>query len=420
MNPHISYAALVGIDWASQSHAVALLDTEKGVIEESTLLANPNAIDHWARQLQQRFHGKPIALSVELCRGALIDQLAQFDFIHIYPLNPVTSARFRKAFKPSGAKDDPADARTHLSILQNHRDSLRLWVPSDPRDRRLQLLCDQRRKLVNLRVDFCNRLTAALRDYYPLALEVAGSDLASPLACAFLLKWPNLTSLKRSKSASIRKFYYRHGSRRGDVIEKRLKAIEEAKAVSEEASLLDPHTLYVKSLVEQIKALGKSIAKFEEEIDQAFAQHRDYELWNSFPGAGKVLGPRLAVAWTSDHERFETAHDMQIYSGIAPVRNASGKRATVFRRYHRPLFLHQTFWEYAKQSTHYCQWARTYVEAQVKRGRRRSTAYRSLAFKWQRIMQACLRNGTPYDDELYTRALEKSGSAYHSTDRSAA
>jgi transposase len=414
MNPesHARYAALIGIDWANTTHAFALYDPHTDTTEESTLAANPNAIDHWAHQLQDRFDG-PIAICVELNRGALVDQLASFDFIDIYPLNPVTSARFRKAFTPSGAKDDPSDARRHLSILLQHRDQLRLWAPGKPEDRQLQLLSENRRKLVGLQVDLRNRLSSVLKDYYPLALEVAGTDLASPMACAFLLKWPDLATLQRSKPDTIRRFFHAQGCRRGELIENRLKKIQAAKPVSTNAALIGPSVLYMRSLVDQLVALQRGLSEIEEALSQAYQSHPDHALWQSFPGAGQVLGPRLLCAWNSDRDRFQGAREMQVYSGVAPVRQASGKRETVFRRYHRPLFIHQTFWEYAKCSTLYCPWAKAYVEEQVQRGRRRSTAYRSLAFKWQRIMFACWKTGEPYDPTRYHRALEKSGSRYH-------
>jgi len=357
-SPTTSYAAYIGIDWASRSHAIALQETRSDTIEESVLPANPNAVDQWIRDLEKRFKGQRIALCVELSRGALVAQLSQFDFIDLYPLNPVTSARFRKAFKPSGTKDDPSDARTHLTIVRQHREALNLWKAKSPHDHRLELLSHHRRKLVEQQVSVRNTLMSKLRDYFPLALEVAGADLASRLSCAFLRKWPSLGALKRSRPETIRRFYYAHGSRRGDVIEGRLRAIKEAKAVSDDPSYVEPHAIYVLALVAQLEELAKGIANLESEIEQAYANHPDHQIWSSFPGAGKVLAPRLALAWTSDRGRFGSANEMQIYSGVAPVRNASGKRETVFRRYHRPLFLHQSFWEYAKHSTHHCQWAK--------------------------------------------------------------
>ena len=414
-----SYAAFIGVDWAHGSHAVVVQDSN-GRVEQEAISSDPSSIDQWLQRLQQRFKGQQVALCVEMSRGALVYQLADSSFVDIFPLNPVTSALFRKAFKPSGAKDDFSDARRHLSILLNHRDRLKLWSESKPEDERLRLLCECRRKLVESEVELCNRLRSALRDYYPQAVELAGTDLASPMACAFLCKWSDLESLKRAQPATVRKFYYAQGSRRGDVIERRLKVIEEAHPVTTERAIIEPMALYVVSLAKELQTLRRNIDQFETQIQQTFGEHEDAALWASFPGAGKVLAPRLAIAWGGDREQFDAAAEMQTYSGTAPVRSASGDCKKVFRRYLRPRFLHQTFWEYAKHSVHYSDWAKAYVEDQVMRGKKRSAAYRSLAFKWQRIMFTCWKNRTPYDEARYKKALEESGSPHHRKPKSAA
>ncbi len=410
MNTSIHYAALIGIDWADKSHAIALRDTASGNLEESTLHNDPAAIAQWVNELKDRYQGRDIAICVQLSRGALVSQLAAFDFIHLYPLNPMMSAFFRKAFTPSGAKDDPSDARRHLSILEHHIDQLKRWQPSSPIDQRLLLFCENRRKLVTLQVDLRNKITSALKDYFPQALDYVGDDVAAPMGCAFLLKWGDLTSLKRAKPETIRKFYYTHGSRSKARIEKRLKSIKQAQPVSEDPALVEPSRFYVQALAKQLQALCASIKAAESTLEETFQEHPDASLWQSLPGAGAVLAPRLAIAWGSDRKRFTSAQDMQTYSGIAPVRSASGERESTFRRNHRPRFLHQSFWEHAKQSALHCEWAKVYVEGQVAKGKRRSSAYRGLAFKWQRIMYAMWESGKPYDEAYFQWALRKSDS----------
>ena len=180
--------------------------------------------------------------------------------------------------------------------------------------------------------------------------------------------------------------------------------------MSSEPSLVKPSRLYVQALAKQLQALCASIKAAEAALEEAFQDHPDALLWQSLPGAGAVLAPRLAIAWGSNRERFTSAQDMQTYSGVAPVRSASGKRETIFRRNNRPRFLHQTFWEQAKLSAIHCEWAMEYVEGQVAKGKRRSSAYRSLAFKWQRIMYAMWKSRKPYDESYYQKALSKSGS----------
>ena len=102
---------------------------------------------------------------------------------------------------------------------------------------------------------------------------------------------------------------------------------------------------------------------------------------------------------------------IQQYSGIAPVTEKSGKNQHwVHRRYSRPHFVHQSFFEYAGQSALHCPWAKLFLKEKIARGKSHSSAVRSLAFKWQRIMFVCWRDRAPYDEATYLAALTRRGS----------
>ena len=182
----------------------------------------------------------------------------------------------------------------------------------------------------------------------------------------------------------------------------------------EDEELLEGRVLMVQALARQLLALDEAIKGFDEKIAGCYGSHSDAVIWSSFPGAGASLAPRLAVAWGEDRERFAQASQMQLYSGHAPVRCRSGKKNRVRRRYCRPLFLHQTFWEHANHSVLHCAWARDFVAEQKARGKKHSTAMRALAFKWQRIMFRCWKDRRPYDEATYLKALKKAGSPYAS------
>jgi hypothetical protein len=49
----------------------------------------------------------------------------QYDCFVLYPLTPTTLAKYREAFSPSRAKDDPRDADDLLDWLIHHRDRLK-------------------------------------------------------------------------------------------------------------------------------------------------------------------------------------------------------------------------------------------------------------------------------------------------------
>ena len=112
-------------------------------------------------------------------------------------------------------------------LVVRHRDKLRAWVPDTVESRKLEALCEQRRKLVNQRVALTNRLTSLLKQYFPQALEWVG-DVASGQACDFLTQWPTLGGVQRARPSTIRQFYRAHNCRKTDVIEARLAAIASA------------------------------------------------------------------------------------------------------------------------------------------------------------------------------------------------
>ena len=108
------FAASIGLDWADAKHDICLQATGSSRREQTVLEHRPESIDEWARNLRQRFKGKPIALALELDKGPIVSALRKYDFLVLFPVNPTTLAKYREAFSPSGAKDDPTDAELAL------------------------------------------------------------------------------------------------------------------------------------------------------------------------------------------------------------------------------------------------------------------------------------------------------------------
>jgi transposase len=101
------------------------------------------------------------------------------------------------------------------------------------------------------------------------------------------------------------------------------------------------------AIVEQLKLLLGSIKAFDVEIDSVATRHADYGLFRVLPGAGPSLAPRLLVAFGEDRDRFGSAGEVQMYSGIAPVTERSGKKEWIHWRLQCSRFLRQTFVEWA-------------------------------------------------------------------------
>lgn len=412
MKPNDSeIACFIGLDWADQKHDLCLCPADSSKYEKSVIEHRPETLAQWIHELRQRFGGRPVAIALEQSRGALVAALMGYDFIILYPINPATVDRFRKAFAASGAKDDPGDAEFILEILMKHRDRLKVWKPDDVQTRKLARLVEARRKTVDLRTQLVQMLTATLKEAFPQALELTG-DLATPVACNLLLKWPTFQALQKSSHQTIRKFYYAQNVRRGDLIEKRLELIKKSTALTHDEAILESCALAIKTLAKQLQTIFPSILQYDQQIEKIFSAHPDKEIFESFPGAGKALAPRLLTAFGSNRNRFGSSSDVQQFSGIAPVTQQSGNRCYVHRRLACSKFIRQSFHEFAALSLRFSQWAKTYYDQLRAKGKGHHAAVRALAFKWIRILFRCWKDRKPYDENHYLEILKKQGSPF--------
>jgi transposase len=228
------------------------------------------------------------------------------------------------------------------------------------------------------------------------------------LATAFLLKWPSLGAAQKAKSATLKQFYYLHGSRSQKLIEERLALLAKAVPVTDEVAVIESFVLRVQLICRQLQALQRTLGEFDQQLAAAYAAHPDREIFASLPGAGPVLGPRLLASLGSQRERFgQSAAQLQCYTGIAPVTKRSGGSCRIHRRYLCPKFHRQSFHEYAKESILWSRWAAAYYLQQRSKGAAHHTAVRGLAFKWQRIIWRCWQDRRPYDEARYEAALRK-------------
>src|SRR5664279_2979154 len=360
------WAAFAAIDWADQKHFWRLVPADSQHAEQGEWDNTPEAVEVWATALERRFGGRPIAVCLEQKRRALVYMLAKYAHLVLFPVHPTTAARYRETFCTSGAKSDPSDSASLLDLLVRHRERLSPLQPDTTETRLLQFLVERRREVVDEKTAQSNRLTDCLKLYFPQILRWF-DDVASPLVGALLERWPSLQDLRRAHPGTLSKFFHEQNCR------------------------------------------GEE--RIHERIAQLVADHPEAPLFDSLPGAGKALVPRLIVAFGTRRERYESAYQMQCYSGIAPVKEASGKTEWVHFRFTCPKFLRQTFHEFAGHSIGKSEWAKAYYEHLTKDEKKsHHAAVRSLAYKWIRIIFRCWKDGKPYDEQVYQNSLRRRGS----------
>ncbi|MCK3826507.1 IS110 family transposase [Pseudomonas sp. W2Aug9] len=406
---HEKFSAYISMDWADSKHDVRLQAADGGQCELSVIDHTPQAIERWALDLHKRFPGL-IAVAVELSKGPLIAALLKYDFVRIFPINPATVAQYRKTFVRSGAKDDPTDARWILELLLKHPEKFPQLEQQSPAMRSLASLTEHRRTLVQERVKISNRLVSTLKEYYPLALELF-HDHGTAVFCDFLIRWPTFEKIKRVQPERLQRFLNEHNVRRSRCNQARMDQIAKAMPLTEDRGIIEPMSLYTVVLAEQLKAMVNAIKRFDTQIESVAAALADYPIFQSLPGAGPQLAPRLMTALGEQRNRFENASAVQKYVGVAPVMERSGKTKIVRWRYQCSTFIRQTFVEWAAQSINKSAWARTYYDKQRAKGCSYQAALRALAFKWIRIVYRCWKTSTPYDEAAHIQNLKRRGSS---------
>jgi transposase len=404
-----NFAAFIGIDWADDKHDLCLVDCSTGRKEFHTITHKPEALDQFLLQLRARFAGQLIAVALEQARGPLIFALLKYDFLVLYPVHTTTLAKYRQAFSPSRAKDDPKDAEFLVELLTHHRDRLKPWLPDDPQTRTLQMLVEHRRRLVGDRTRISNRLTALLKAYFPQVL-VWFPDIRTQLVCHFLLRWPTLAAVKRAKPSTLAAFFRAHHSARQDLVSHRIEAIKVSLPLVTDHAVINSSVLMVKALVTQMQITLDAISSLEAEIETLSQSHQDFSIFASLPGSGTVYAARLLVALGTQRDRFASPDELACFSGIAPVIERSGQSTWIRWRYFCPKFLRQSFHEYAGESIKHSLWAKAFYTAQRAKGKSHAAAVRALAFKWIRIIWKCWQTHTPYDEGKYLESLRRSNS----------
>ena len=200
--------------------------------------------------------------------------------------------------------------------------------PQGPAMRALQALVEQRRALVGDVGRLTNRITWALKQYFPQVLEWF-EDKNTLVFCDFLARWPTLKHAQRARKARLTAFFHEHNVRYPHIIEQRIQGIASATALTTDAAVIEPNRLLVEALVQQLRVLLQSRASAS--IMRSTHSRRtlpDFDLFASFPGAGAVLRPAPCRAPSVSGATAMAALDqVQKYSGIAPVTERSGNKS---------------------------------------------------------------------------------------------
>lgn len=398
-------AVFVGFDWASDHHDVVVVDRRGSIVKDFRIDDTAEGWEVLYSKLSQ--HADP-AVAIETSSGAIVERLLQAGYA-VYPINPKAAKRYRERKAPCGTKSDRVDAWSMADALRLDGHTWRRLTPDDPLTVELRLLCRDEISLIEQRTALVCQLRAALREYYPVALQ-AFDDWTLRSAWAFVETFPTPHALTAAGKRKWEKFLHTHKLYHRANYQKRLNLFAQAEAFCASGALTNAKSMLAVALAGQLRVLQNHLDKFRDQIEKLFAEHPDHDMFGSLPGAGNKLAPRLLAELGDDGERFDSPEALQCFVGTAPVSYESGQVKKVrFRRACHKVLRH-TVHLWANLSRAECPWAEAYYQKKRAEGQSHACALRCLGQRWLKILWKMKQTRVPYDAELHHRNQVKHGS----------
>jgi len=400
----------MGLDWAKQEHAIAVVDGDGRIMVETTI---EHTAEGWHRLREKLVDlaGPDLSLvaaTIETNRGPVVERLLELGCT-VYPINPNAAQCYRSRKAPSGGKTDRLDALSFADALRTDGHGWRPLNPEDPKTQELRLLCRDEMSLIEQRTTLVNQLQQALHEYYPAALD-AFDDWTLPSPWAFVERFPTPQALKKAGKRHWEKFLHTHRLYRPKTYQKRIEIFASATEFCGSQAVTNAKSMLAVSLAKQLRLLEQQLKAYRERIDALFQAHCDYSIFASLPGVGQKLGPRLLGEFSDDRDRFPAYEGLQCYAGTAPVSFQSGQIHRVRFRYACNKNLRVAVHLWANLSRKKCAWAQVYYNQKRLEGKSHACALRCLGQRWLKILWKMWQTKTPYDEQMHTRNQIKHGS----------
>src|SRR2546427_6487306 len=313
----------IGLDWASQTHAVCVMEATGQVGWQGTVEHSAAGLAELLRRLA-RF-GPPAAPPVALERpsGLLVDPLLAAGH-PVVPIHPNALKASRPRYSAAGAKSDPGDAFILADLLRTDGHRFRPLHPPSDDTRALRALVRGRDDLVAQRIALANQLRALLERFWPGAAAIF-ADVDSPIALAFLARYPTPDSAARLGEQRLAQFLGQHAYCGRRPVAELLARLRRAPTSQIGAAEADASGDAGRALVAVLSPLVAHLQQLSAAIAAALAQHPDGPLVQSLPRSGAVNAAQILAELGDDRARFPTDEQFAAEAGLAPVTHEIGR-----------------------------------------------------------------------------------------------
>lgn len=401
-------AWFVGVDWASRSHRVCLLDAAGRRVAERDVPHGGRELAALSEWLLEKTGDRPeqIALAIETPRGPIVESLLERGFA-VHAINPKQLDRFRDRFTVAGAKDDSRDARVLGDALRTDRHAFRRLRVEDPLVIELREWSRMAEDLQQERTRLINRIREQLWRYYPQALELE-ADLGAPWFLALWRQAPTPAKAARLRVGTVGKLLKKHRIRRWQADEVLRVLRQEPLRVAEGTAAAA--TAHIATVAARLELVNRQLAEAQQRLDALCAklteaqegapgqrlEQRDGEILRSMTGVGRiVLATLLSEANEALRERDYNA--LRSLSGVAPVTRRSGKSCIVVRRLACDRRLQQAVYHWARVAMQRDPVSRERYVALRQRGHTHGRALRTVGDRLLRVLCTLLERQELYD-----------------------
>lgn len=401
------YAGVV--DWAKDEHAVCVLGEDAERISERRFAHDERGLVKLCRSLLESGVQR---VAIERPDGPLVERLLEAGLV-VLAIHPNQLKAARPRFRAAGGKSDAFDAFVLAELARTDHHRFRALVPDSDETKALRALTRAREDLVQTRVAFANRLRAELEAFWPGAAAIF-ADVDSPIALAFLERYPSPQDARRLGEKRLSAFLARHGycgrkKKTAELLE-RLRSAPEGRAGETET---EARRTVVLSLVAALGPLVEQIKLLNSQIGGAVRSHPDGEIFLSLfrdPRAS-LTAARLLAEIGDCRERYPTNEALCSDAGMCPVAVESGRRRVAAFRRACDKRLRDAVATLADATRHRHPWAREVYRMARARGCDHPHSIRILGRAWLRVIWRMWKDGVPYDPDKHgnLRRLKAAG-----------
>ena len=390
----------VGIDWSEGHHDLVVMSADGKVVSRGRIADDLAGVGrlHVLVADQLADADEAVAVGIETDRGLLVTSLVAAGY-EVYAVNPMVASRYRDRHSVAGAKSDAGDAKMLADLVRTDRHMFRAIAGDSDEVEAIKVLARAHKRLIQDRQSQVNRLRSLLREYYPGAVALFGSDLADRDALAVLTVAPTPDGGRRLSQARIVAALRRGGRQRN--LDRRASEIRAGLSLAQldgPSSVAAASGTTATALIAVIDVFNTQIAALETELVDHFDNHPSARIYRSLPGLGDVLGARVLAEFGDDPNRYDNPRSRKNYASTSPVTRASGKSKVVHARYARNAKIADACRQWAFCSLTTSPGARAYYDLIRSRDKSHEHALRQLANRWVGILHGCLDTNTTYDE----------------------